>query len=234
MPGVGEGLVKIHATSVNPVDCKARAGVMSRFRPLPLPFILGWDFSGTIAALGEGVTEWTVGDEVYGHPPIFSSGTYAEYTIVPSGACARKPVSIDHAHAAAVPLTGLTAWQALFEHAQLQPGQRVLIQSGAGGVGSFAIQLAKARGLHVISTASAGNLDLLRELGADQVIDYNAVQFEKEVSGVDAVIDGMAGEVRERSWKTLQPGGLLIALTGAPPTDAMAAERGYQIGRAHV
>ena len=137
MPGVGEVLVKIHATSVNPVDCKARAGVMSRFRPLPLPFILGWDFSGTIAALGEGVTEWTVGDEVYGHPPIFSSGTYAEYTIVPSGACARKPVSIDHAHAAAVPLTGLTAWQALFEHAQLQPGQRVLIQSGAGGVGSL-------------------------------------------------------------------------------------------------
>lgn len=226
--GPGEVLVKVHATSVNPVDCKAREGAMSRFRPLPLPFIPGWDFSGSVAALGEGVMEWAAGDEVYGHPPLFSSGTYAEFVAVPESACARKPVSIDHARAAAVPLAGLTAWQALFEHARMQAGQTVLIQSGAGGVGSFAIQLAKAKDLRVIATASARNLELLRELGADEAIDYNAVRFEDMVSGVDVVIESMAGEVRERSWKTLKPGGLMIALTGAPPTDAMAAERGFR------
>lgn len=227
VPGPGEVLIKVHATSVNPVDCAIRAGYLRAVREFPLPMTLGWDVSGTIAALGEGVTAWKVGDEVYGHPSLSSGGTYAEFVAVPATVCGRKPSSIDHNHAAAIPLVALTAWQALFEHAQLTAGQTVLIQRGAGGVGSYAIQFAKAKGARVIATASARNLDYLRQLGAEEAIDYNAVRFEDVVSNVDAVIEGMAGEVRERSWKTLKPGGILIALTGAPPTDAMAAERGF-------
>lgn len=227
MPGAGEVMVKVHATSVNPVDCAIRAGYLRAVREFPLPMTLGWDFSGTIVAVGERVTAWQPGDEVYGHPSLASGGTYAEYVAVPATVCARKPTSINHNHAAAIPLVALTAWQALFDHAKLTAGQTVLIQRGAGGVGSFAIQFAKAAGARVIATASARNLDYLRQLGADKAIDYDAVRFEDVVSNVDVVIEGMAGEVRERSWKTLRPGGILIALTGAPPTDAMAAERGF-------
>jgi NADPH:quinone reductase-like Zn-dependent oxidoreductase len=226
-PGPGEVLVKVHATSVNPVDCAIRAGYLRALRDYPRPFILGWDFSGTIAALGDGVTEWHLGDEVYGHPPLSGAGAYAEYIAVPASICARKPASIDHNQAASIPLVALTAWQALFDHAQLTAGQTVLIQRGAGGVGSFAIQFAKLKGARVIATASARNLSLLRDLGADEALDYNAVRFEDVVSNIDVVLEGMAGEVRERSWKTLKPGGILIALTGAPPTDVMAAERGF-------
>lgn len=227
-PGHDEVVVKVHATSVNPIDWKIRAGYLAKARVLQFPYIPGWDVSGTIAAVGDGVTSWKNSDEVFAHPKLAGNGTYAEYVCIPASACARKPHSIDHVHAAAVPLVGLTAWQALFEHASLQAGQTVLIQGGAGGVGTFAIQFAKAAGARVITTASARNFELLRELGADEVIDYNTIRFDDVVSDVDIVVDGIAGEVRERSWKTLKPGGILIALTGAPPNDATAAERGFR------
>lgn len=227
-PGQGEVVVKVHATSVNPIDWKIRAGYLAKARVLEFPYIPGWDFSGTIAAAGEGVSSWKNGDEVFGHPQLAGNGTYAEYVCVPASICARKPASIDHIHAGAIPLVALTAWQALFEHANLQTGHTVLIQSGAGGVGTFAIQFAKAAGARVVTTASARNFDLLRELGADEVIDYNTTRFEDVVSNVDLVVDGMAGEVRERSWKTLKPGGILVALTGAPPNDTAAGERGVR------
>jgi len=216
-PGKGEVLVRVHATSVNPVDCHIRAGHLRSLREYSLPFILGWDFSGVIESVGAEVEEWKKGDEVYGQPSIAASGTYAEFAIAPVGTFARKPASLDHNQAAAIPLAGLTAWQALFEHAGLSAGQKVLIHAAAGGVGTFAVQLARVKGLRAVATASPGNHALLRELGAEQVIDYSTTQFEDVVKDADAVIETMGGEVRERSWKTLKKGGILVALIGPAP-----------------
>ena len=227
-PATGEVLVKVHATSVNPVDWKIRAGHLRAFREYPLPLILGWDFSGVIEAVGDDVKEWNKGDEVYGHPSIAGTGTYAEYAVAPVGTFARKPASLDHLHAAAIPLAGLTAWQALFDHAKLTAGQKVLIQAAAGGVGTFAVQFARIKGLQIAATASAENHVLLRELGAGQVIDYSTTRFEDVVHDADAVIESMGGEVRERSWKTLKKGGILVALIGPPPSKETAESYGVR------
>lgn len=227
-PGAGEVRVRVHATSVNPIDWKLRAGYLRGFRDYPLPFIPGWDFSGVIDAVGEGVTRWNPGDAVYGHPPLSGSGTYAEYIVVSEDVCAAKPATLDHAHAAAVPLAGLTAWQALFEHAELQEGQSVLIHAGAGGVGSFAIQFAALAGIRVAATASARNQRFLRELGAAQPVNYETERFEDAVRDVDAVLEPMGGEIRERSWQTLKPGGILVAIVGPPPAAETAAAHGVR------
>jgi NADPH:quinone reductase-like Zn-dependent oxidoreductase len=227
-PAAGQVLVKVHATSVNPVDWKIRAGHLRGFREYLLPFILGWDFSGVIEAVGAGVEEWKQGDEVYGHPNIAATGTYAEYAVAPVGTFARKPTSLDHAHAAAIPLAGLTAWQALFDHARLASGQKVLIQAAAGGVGTFAVQFARIKGLQIAATASAANHALLRELGAGQVIDYTATRFEDVVHNADAVIEAIGGEVRERSWKTLKKSGILVALIGPAPAQQTADSYGVR------
>jgi NADPH:quinone reductase-like Zn-dependent oxidoreductase len=226
----GEVLVRIHAASVNPVDTAIRAGYLRAFRKDSFPVILGWDFSGVIESVGEGVTQWRPGDEVFGHPALnLPQGTYAEYIAVPETMCVRKPSSIDHAHAAAIPLAALTAWQVLFDHLKLAAGQTVLIQGGAGGVGSFAIQFGRQRGIRVAATASTRNQDLLRELGADVPIDYQTTRFEDVLpEGVDAAIDGVGGEIRRRSWSVLKPGATIIALTSAPPTDADAAAEGVR------
>jgi NADPH:quinone reductase-like Zn-dependent oxidoreductase len=224
-PGAGEVLVRVHAAGINPVDWKIRQGYLKAVRQYPMPLIVGWDFSGVVESVGAGVTQWKPGDEVYGRPDLARSGTYAECFVVRESEIQRKPKSVDHVQAAAIPLAALTAWQALFEAGGVAAGQRVLIHAAAGGVGSFAVQFAKLKGAHVSATASARNHAYLKDLGADQVIDYNTTRFENVVSDIDMVLDPLGGETRARSWKVLKKGGILVSILGPPPSedDAKAA-----------
>ena len=221
-PGAGDVLVRVHAAGVNPVDWKVRAGMAKGFLNYKLPMIPGWDLSGTVEALGAGTTGWKKGDEVYSRPDISRDGTYAEYIAVKASELARKPKTLDHAKAAAIPLAALTAWQALFDAGGLQSGQRVLVHAAAGGVGTFAVQLARWKGARVIGTASERNHEFLKELGADELIDYNKVRFEDAVQDVDLVLDTMAGETRDRSWKVLKKGGILVSILGQPSQEDAA------------
>ncbi|MFE7572673.1 NADP-dependent oxidoreductase [Streptomyces sp. NPDC057539] len=214
--------VRVHAAGVNPVDWKTRAGGgMAGVLGEP-PFVLGWDVSGVVAEVGFGVHTLRVGDEVYGMPWFpRQAGGYAEYVTAPARQFARKPASLGHDRAAAVPLAALTAWQSLVDAARIEPGQRVLVHAAAGGVGHFAVQFAKHLGAHVIGTASAAKHDWLRSLGADELIDYTAVRFEDVVRGIDVVIDLVGDEhdaTSTRSLMTLRPGGVLIAVpSGVSP-----------------
>jgi NADPH:quinone reductase-like Zn-dependent oxidoreductase len=223
-----EVLVRVHSAGINPVDWQTRSGSgMAGVLGEP-PFTLGWDVSGVVAEIGFGVTTLAVGDEVYGMPWFpRSAGAYAEYVTAPARQFARKPATISHDQAAAVPLAALTAWQALVDTAHVQPGQRVLIHAAAGGVGHFAVQFAKYLGAHVIGTASGARRDWLIALGVDEVIDYTAVRFEDVVSDVDVVID-LVGDAHDdnsiRSLEVLRPGGLLVAIpSGVSPALAEAA-----------
>ena len=225
--GPGELLIKVHAASVNPFDWKVRQGFFREFLPLTLPLTIGWDVSGTIEATGSGVTKFKRGDEVYARLDVVKGGGYAEYAVVKESDAAPKPKSVDHVHAAAIPVAGVTAWQALFDTAQLRAGQRVLIHGAAGGVGAFAAQFAKAKGAYVIGTASGKNQVFLRGLGVDQPIDYEKTRFEDVVRDVDVVLDTLGGEVQDRSWKVLKPGGILVALA-APPNAEQAARHGVR------
>ena len=218
-------LIRVRAAAVNPVDWKIREGYLQGFLKHQLPLILGWDVSGEVVEAGSEVTAFKVGDEIYARPDIERDGAYAEYIAVKAGEAARKPATLDHNHAAAVPLTALTAWQALVDAAQLRAGQTVLIHAAAGGVGSLAVQLAKAKGARVIATASAVNIGLVAELGADQFIDYTKTRFEDVVSDVDVVFDTIGGDTQERSWQVLKPGGILVSVV-SPPPEATAAARG--------
>jgi NADPH:quinone reductase-like Zn-dependent oxidoreductase len=218
-PGAGEVLVKVYATSVNPIDWKIRAGHLRGFRDYPLPFILGWDVSGVIESVGTGVTAFKPGHEVYGRPDMGRNGAYAEYIAVKEGEIAHKPRTLDHVHSAAIPLAGLTAWQALFDTAGLTAGQKVLVHAAAGGVGHLAIQFAKNKDLYVAGTASGRNQEYLKQLGCDLPIDYETTRFEDVVHDFDAVIESMGGDVRTRSWKVLKKGGILVALIGPPPSE---------------
>jgi NADPH:quinone reductase-like Zn-dependent oxidoreductase len=222
-PAEGEVLVKVHAAAVNPVDWKIRAGYMRSFRDYPMPFILGWDFSGTIEEVGRGVAPaWKAGDEVYSRPDIGRNGAYADYIAVRASEIQRKPKSLDHVHSAAIPLAALTAWQAMFDAAQLRAGQRILIHAAAGGVGTFAVQLARGKGAYVIGTASKRNHDFVKELGADEVIDYQTTRFEDAVHDVDVVLDALSGETRDRSWQVLKKGGILVSILGQPSQEDAA------------
>ncbi|MEU8524920.1 NADP-dependent oxidoreductase [Streptomyces sp. NPDC048629] len=224
-PGVNEVLVRVHAAGVNPVDWKTRAsGALITWGEVP---VVGWDLSGTVEAVGPGVGIFRPGDEVFGMP-LFprQAGAYAEYVVAPARHLAPKPASLTHVQAAALPLAALTAWQALVDAAGVRPGERVLVHAAAGGVGHFAVQIAKARGAYVIGTASAAKHDLVRELGADEVVDYRATRFEDVVSDVDVVLDGLGGETAERSLKVLRDGGRLITLPG--PDDVPAARDGVR------
>jgi NADPH:quinone reductase-like Zn-dependent oxidoreductase len=221
-PAEGEVLVKVHAAGVNPVDWKIRAGHLRAFRDYPMPFILGWDFSGAIDQLGPGVAGWKTGEEVYARPDLGRNGAYAEYIAVRASEIQRKPKSLDHVHSAAIPLAALTAWQAIFDAGQLQAGQRILIHAAAGGVGTFAVQLAHWKAAYVIGTASKHNHDLVKQLGADKVIDYRATRFEDAVRDVDVVLDTMAGETRDRSWQVLKKGGILVSILGQPSQEDAA------------
>jgi NADPH:quinone reductase-like Zn-dependent oxidoreductase len=218
-PAAGEVLVKVHATSVNPIDWKIRAGHLRGFREYPLPFILGWDVSGVVESAGPGVAGLKTGDQVYGRPDPSRNGAYAEYIAVKESELVPKPKSLDHIHSAAIPLAGLTAWQALFDTAGLKAGQKVLVHAATGGLGHLAIQFAKIKNLYVAGTASGRNQDYLKQLGCDLPINYETTHFEDVVHDFDAVIESMGGEVRSRSWKVLKKGGILVALIGPPPTE---------------
>jgi NADPH:quinone reductase-like Zn-dependent oxidoreductase len=226
-PGDGEVLVRVHAAGINPVDWKIREGHLKERLHHTLPLVLGWDVSGGVEALGSGVTRLKVGDEVFSRPDISRDGAYAEFIVIKESEVALKPKSIDHIHAAALPLAGLTAWQSLFDAGGLSAGQRVLIHAAAGGVGTLAVQLAKWKGAHVIGTASARNHDFLRKLGVDQVVDYQTVRFEEAVQTVDVVFDTMGGDTQERSWKVLKRGGILISIA-SPPSAEIAAAHGVR------
>ncbi|MET9964070.1 NADP-dependent oxidoreductase [Streptomyces sp. NPDC006326] len=224
-PGLNEILVRVHAAGVNPVDWKTRAsGALIGWGEVPM---VGWDVSGTVEAVGPGVTLYREGDEVYGMPHFpRQAGGYAEYVVAPARHFARKPASLDHVQAAALPLAALTAWQALVDTAAVTAGQRVLVHAAAGGVGHLAVQIAKARGAYVIGTASAAKHGLLRELGADEVLDYRTADFEDSVSDVDVVIDAVGGDYGRRSLKVLKPGGHLVTLPG--PDGIPADTQGVQ------
>ncbi len=224
-PDNGEVLIRVHAAGINPVDWKIREGHLKEMLHHTLPLVLGWDVSGVVETLGPGVHRFKVGDEVFSRPDILRDGAYAEFIVVKESDLALKPVSIDHLHAAVLPLAGLTAWQTLFDAASLSSGQRVLIHAAAGGVGHIAVQLAKWKGAHVIGTAAARNHDFLRQLGVDQVIDYDTERFEEIVQPVDVVLDTMGGEIQARSWKVVKPGGILVSVVN-PPSAELAAARG--------
>ena len=209
-PRTNEILVKVHAAGLNPTDWKHRSGHGFVDK---LPLVLGWDVSGVVEAVGIGVATFRPGDEVFGmmsYP--FGLGTHADYVAAPARFFAAKPRSVDHVQAGALPLVSLTAWQALVDNADLQSGQRVLIHAAAGGVGHIAVQIAKARGAYVIGTASAEKHGFLREVGADEVIDYRTDDFADRVRDVDAVLDTIGGDTAMRSLHTLRKGGSLVSL----------------------
>lgn len=215
----GEVLIDVHAASVNAADWKVRAG---HYAPITdFPHIPGRDFSGVVCALGDGVKDFAVGDPVFGVCDVGHDGAYAEKIAIQSAIVARKPESLSHVECAALALIGLTALVSIEDTLRLKAGETILVQGGAGGVAGFAIQLAKHLGARVITTASAANHDYLRRLGADQIIDYNAQDFTRVVSGCDAVFDTVGGEVTQRSFVVLRPGGraaFIASRNTAPPS----------------
>ncbi len=212
-PGPREVLIRVHAAGVNPVDCKRRRGVIGSRDDLPL--IPGYDVSGMVAACGPGVRDCSEGEEVFAYLHRYGGG-YAEFAVAALGEFVRKPAGIDHVHAAAAPLAALTAWQGLFDHGRLRAGQTVLIHGAGGGVGHIAVQLAREHGARVVATAAAADLDVVSRLGADIVIDFAAMPFQKVVREVDLVFDLVAGVTQRRSWPVLREGGLLVSALGRP------------------
>lgn len=230
-PAEDEVLVQLAATSVNPVDWQLGAGYGRGRFDLPLPFTPGMDFAGVVREVGPGVSRYAIGDRVFGAQWIARCGTYAEYAAVPAALVEHAPKNLSLHAAAAVPLAALTAWEAV--HGNVRAGQLVLIQGGAGGTGTFALQFAKQRGAHVIATSSAHNHDLLRSLGADAVVDYRATRFEDIVEPVDAVIDLVGGDVPLRSIPLIRGGGALVSIVPAPDTvakcEAAAGRHGIRL-----
>jgi NADPH:quinone reductase-like Zn-dependent oxidoreductase len=230
VPAPDEVLVRVHTAGVNPGDWRRRSGQLRRFGEPP--FTLGLDLSGVVEAAGARVKRFQPGDEAYGVvlPP---RGSYAEYVAVPEGSLARTPPSLDHVHAAALPTAALTAWQSLVHVAGVHGGQRVLVHAAAGGVGHLAVQVAKARGAYVIATARRDKHAFLRDLGADELIDYTTADFAKEARDVDVVLDPISGEYGPRSLDTLTRGGILLDTRGTGPDRTavrqQAAARGVRL-----
>ena len=210
--GADQVLVKVAATSINPIDWKLREGYLKQMFPWSFPIILGWDVAGEIVEVGQKVKDYHVGDRIFARPETTRFGTYADYTIVDTNLLAPLPESIAFTEAAAVPLAGLTALQALFDHGSLKAGEKVLIHAGAGGVGTYAIQLAKNAGAYVITTASPRNHELVKKLGADEVIDYHTTDFEEVLTDIDLVFDTMGGEIQKKSFSVLKEHGRLISV----------------------
>jgi NADPH:quinone reductase-like Zn-dependent oxidoreductase len=234
VPAADEILVKVYASGVNPVDWGVREGGNDALRAyLTLPMTLGWDAAGIVEEVGSEVTTFQKGDAVYGEPNFPGDGSYAEYCAAKASRFAHKPTSLSFTEAAGVPLAGLTAWTALFEQGQLQPGQRVLIQGASGGVGGFAVQFAKAKGAYVIGTASAGNLGYLRQLGADEVFDYRSQPVEELVHNVDVVLEASPlrdNAARVKAVAALKEGGIFVSVNVDFPFDeamqaALAAKK---------
>lgn len=216
-PDPGEVLVKVAAAGVGPWDGWIRSGKSAL--PQPLPLTLGSDISGQIVATGPGDTELRAGDQVFGVTNSRFIGAYAEYAVASAGMVSSKPTSLSHVEAASVPVIAVTAWQALFDHAQLKAGQTVVIHGAAGNVGSYAVQLAHLAGVQTIATVSTGDISIARSLGANTVIDYRTQRFEEEVRNADAVIDLVGGETQERSFEVLRRGGKLISAVSRPDQD---------------
>ena len=220
-PKVGQKdvLVQIYATGVNLLDSKIRDGEFKLFLPYKPPFTLGHDVAGVVVKIGEGVKQFKVGDEVYARPSDHRIGTFAEYISMHESDVAFKPKNLTMEEAASIPLVGLTGWQALVEKANLKKGQKVFIQAGSGGVGTFAIQLAKHLGATVASTTSIANIDLVKSLGADIVIDYKKEDFENKLKDYDVVLNSQDSKTLEKSLRVLKTGGKLISISGPPDPD---------------
>jgi NADPH:quinone reductase-like Zn-dependent oxidoreductase len=216
-PGAGEVLVDVHAAGVGPWDGWIRAGKSAL--PQPLPLTLGSDLSGIVAAVGSGVSKLAVGDQVFGVTNTQFLGAYAEYAVASAGMIAKKPSALSYTEAASVPVIAVTAWQGLFDHARLEAGQTVVIHGAAGNVGAYAVQLARRARLRSIATAGTKDIEYVRALGADKVMDYHTQRFEDEVKDVDAVFDLVGGEVQMRSFGVLRPGGKLISAVSKPDQD---------------
>lgn len=218
LPDASQLLVSVKAASINPVDFKIRSGKYPAVKEDRLPYTLGRDVSGVVEKCGAQATRFKIGDEVFGMVGI-GGGGYGEKVVLDQQAITRKPSRTDHTHAGAIPLAGQTAWQGLFRHGQLKSGQTVLIHGGSGGVGHFALQFAKAKGARVLTTVSTNNVEFARSLGADVVIDYKTQRFEEHARDLDMVFDLIDGDTRERSWKLLKRGGVLVTTLTEPSQD---------------
>lgn len=224
-PNRDEILVQIHAAGLNPVDNKIREGKMKPLLPLHLPATMGCDLAGVVLEAGRDVTRFKPGDAVFASIIGLRTGALAEFAVMPEKVAALKPANLDFVQAASIPMVGLTAWQALKERARLKPGQKVFIPAGAGGIGTFAIQLAKHLGAKVATTTSAGNVELVRSLGGDEVIDYKKQKFADVLRDYDAVLGALPGESMENAFRILKPQGALISLVG-PPDAAFGRTKG--------
>ncbi len=223
-PAVSQGklLVKVHAAGINPIDWKICRGYMKEMMPLRFPATLGGDFSGVVEEAGE-ESGFRKGDHVFGQSGVLlgGSGSFADYTLAPAQNTAHKPESLSHIEAASLPLAGVSAYQALAEHIALEKGQKILIHGGSGGIGTFAVQIARHLGAHVIATARSDNIAYVKELGADEVIDYNSKKFEETINNADAVFDTVGGETYTRSFKALKKGGIIVSMLEQPNQDLM-------------
>jgi len=217
-PEIGEYevLAEIHAASINPIDFKIRDGKVKLLVKYKMPLILGNDFSGVVAKVGAKVTRFKVGDEIYARPRKSKIGTFAEYIAIHEDDIALKPTNLSFEEAASIPLVGLTSYQALTDIMQLQKGQKILIQAGAGGVGTFAIQLAKLMGATVATTASVAGVNLVKSLGADEIINYKTEKFEEILQNYDAVFDTLGGKTLEKSFDIMKDGGKIVSVSGVP------------------
>jgi NADPH:quinone reductase-like Zn-dependent oxidoreductase len=211
-----ELLIKIHAASVNPVDWQVREGFYKDMHMHTLPLTLGQDFSGTVEKVGSSVSGFKIGDKVYGRPSLDRDGSYAEFIEVKASEVALMPNTITYDEAATIPVAGTTAWETLINKAKIQKGQRVLILAASGGVGSLAVQLAKNRGCYVIGTTSKTNMDFVRNLGCNEVIDYTNQDFSERLTDIDCVLDTIGGEVQEKAFKVLKRDGVLVSIKNKP------------------
>jgi NADPH:quinone reductase-like Zn-dependent oxidoreductase len=222
-------LLEIHATSINPIDWKLRAGYLKEMLPFEFPIILGWDAAGIIAEKGKNVSNFEVGDRVFTRPATTRQGTYAEYVAVEENLLAHMPSSMSFEDAAAIPLAGLTAWQCLVDFSGIKKDDKVLIHAGAGGVGTFAIQIAKSFGAYVATTASEKNVEFLKSLGADVVINYKEEEFSEILTDFDIVLDSMGGDIQSNSYKVLKPNGKLVSIA-QPPSEEEAQRHHVDAG----
>jgi len=222
-PSAGKVLVNIRAAGVNPADWKFRDGFFKQMMPLKFPSTLGWDFSGVIEKLGEGVSDYKQGDEVYGQASEITggSGAFAEMALATADSIAHEPKALSHEQAAGLPTVGVSAWQALVETIGLTDGQKILIHGGAGGIGSIAIQMAKYRGAHIATTVRANDMQYVKELGADEIIDYQTQNFDDLLHDYDAVYDNVGGETYTRSFKILKKGGIIVSMLEQPNQQLM-------------
>jgi NADPH:quinone reductase-like Zn-dependent oxidoreductase len=225
----GEVVVEVKASGVNPVDWKIAAGYLQGMLNHTLPITLGCEVSGLVADVGSDVSGWALGEQVFGYLSLVRCGGFAEYAVALSSELAKKPRTVSHVEAAAIPVAALTSWQAMVEHAGLSQGQTVLIHGASGGVGSIGVQLAKAIGAKVVGTASGANEAFVRGLGVDTFVDYRSTRFEDVVRGVDVVFDTIGGDTQTRSFHVLKPGGFLVSITESPDPE-LGKARGIRTG----